>query len=98
MRKKNFSIESFAQRLRKLLKFEEQEDSSKKEWQKLSREFVDFVRSDQSALDLMEEELWHYTEDFDIRKKDREYAFRQRDYVLRYIEKIEGKLDGTLSY
>ena len=79
----------FVHKLKGLLKLENQTGFDTKEWEKLSREFVDFVRSNNSALNLMKEEIWHYTADLGIRNKDQEYATRQREYVIKFIDKIE---------
>ena len=79
----------FVHKLKGLLKLENQTGLNNKEWEKLSREFVDFVRSNNSALNLMKEEIWHYTADLGIRNKDQEYATRQREYVIKFIDEIE---------
>ena len=79
----------FVCRLKELLKLESQKGFSSNEWQELSRNFVRFIRSKKKILDLMEEEIWHYSADLDIRQKDQEYAARQRNYVIEFIEKIE---------
>ena len=79
----------FVHKLEGLLKLENQPGFNNKEWEKLSREFVDFVRSNNSALNLMKEEIWHYTADLGIRNKDQEYARRQREYVVKLIDEIE---------
>ncbi|MCB2113648.1 MAG: hypothetical protein R3C42_09590 [Parvularculaceae bacterium] len=77
-----------AAKLQNLVEYERSPNSSDKDWESRCEEFVKFVRA-MEATHLIDEEIWHYTSDLKIRRKDPNYSAAQVDYVFSYIEKFE---------
>jgi hypothetical protein len=81
-------VREFIKHLADLLSAEQQESFDPREWEANVRKFINLIRGDRQMIELMNEELWHFTADLGIRMKDEEYAKRQRKFVSEYLRSL----------
>lgn len=82
----------FLEELKRLVVLEEGDAFKIDEWLTRSRSLVEFVRANSKLSDLIDEGVWHFLSDIDIRRRDAEYALVQREFVKGYLIKMQKEL------